>query len=115
MTTKITTNIWHWIESDDCFAVDSSTNGFGRGDGYDVCCYRSATTGRYVVQVQEVGASWSSWYVATTLDGAKAVDAAGYTPGSAPGRYTYICKPSRLREVRALHAQRCGAQLTTTT
>jgi hypothetical protein len=91
-----------WVESDDALFVWSETNGHGRGDGYDVDCYRSRRTGRYLVRVWEVGASGTSLYVATTREGADAVREAGYTPGGAPGEYEYISREERcaLSELR---------------
>ena len=91
-----------WVRSDDCERVAGSANGHGRGDGYDVTTFRSRSTGRYLVEVYEVGSSCVSWYVAPTVDGASAVGAAGYTPGGAPGDYEYVVRPGALREVRAV-------------
>jgi len=81
----------------DC--VWGSINGRGRGDGYDVEAYRLGQ--RYLVRVYDVQSCRSSWYTAPTLDDAKAVGRAGYSPGSAPGRYRYVSAPSRLPEIRA--------------
>jgi len=43
-------------------------------------------------------------YLATTRDAARAVGRAGYTPGSAPGRYRYVTDRgvSRLSEIRGV-------------
>ena len=79
----------------DC--VWSSINGHGRGDGYDVQVFQLGA--RYLVSVDEVGGSYISYYVAATLEDAKAVGAGGYTPGSAPGRYRYVRDVARLKEI----------------
>lgn len=103
----------------DC--VHRSANGRDRGDGYDVMTYRLRATPvggvflgptaaillgprpkeRYLVHVWQIGSGYEAWYVSDTLEGALAVGAQGYTPGSAPGRYAYVSRPERLREIRA--------------
>ena len=83
--------------------VWGQSNGHGRGDGYDVDVYRSGS-GRYVVRVYHVSMGRSSWYVASTLDAARRVGAAGYTPGTARGAYRYVSDWRRLREARTTSA-----------
>lgn len=78
--------------------VWASINGRDRGDGYDVEAYELGR--RYLVRVYDIRAGWSSWYVASTLEGAQAVGAAGWTPGCAPGAYRYVRDVSRLAELR---------------
>ena len=85
----------------DC--VYASINGAGRGDGYDVEAYRLGS--RYLIRVRDVAGRRSSWYVAETIEGARAVGSAGYTPGSAPGSYRYVSQPGRLRELRSAAAK----------
>ena len=101
MTARST--VWDWVQSDDAICVPeaTSTNGYDRGDGYDVSTWRSVSTGRYLVCDYKISARMVCWYVAWTLDAAFAIGRAGYTPGSAPGRYTRVWRPSRLAEVRA--------------
>lgn len=82
--------------------VWASINGHGRGDGYDVEVYRLRR--RYLVRVSYVRGGRSSWYIASSLEDAQAVGAAGYTPGCGPGRYRTVIDPSRLTEIRAARA-----------
>lgn len=91
-------NLTQWIESDDCVAISSSSNGFGRGDGYDVAIYSSTTTSRYIVVVDNIEGSSRSIYMAYTLESAKAVDSPGYTPGQGPGMFQYISSFQRVKE-----------------
>lgn len=102
-------NVNDWADSDDAEHVECSANGVGRGDGYDVDVFRSRSTRRYLVRVWHVRSRRASWFVAETLAGARTVGRAGWTPGTAPGLYIYSVAPDRLREVRALHAQRRDA------
>jgi hypothetical protein len=99
-----------WIDSDDAVPVFSASNGFGRGDGYDVAAYRSAASGRVFVVINEVGSGWTSLYVCPTEQDARGIVAAGYTPGSGPGRGVYIRRPSLVREVREVRAATQNAQ-----
>jgi hypothetical protein len=94
--------IQNWIESSRCEYVAGSYNGQGRGDGYDVRIFRDVKTSRYIIEAQQVSSGRCSYYTASTLDGAQAVGADGYTPGGAPGKYTYVAAPDRLAEVRVL-------------
>jgi hypothetical protein len=84
--------------------VWASINGHDRGDGYDVEAYRLGS--RYLVRVYYVRGGRSSWYTASTLEGARAVGAAGWTPGGAPGAYRYVSDPSRLAELRESRVER---------
>lgn len=77
----------NWLAGDDCIAVEAQINGSGRGDGYDVEIFQSESTGAYYIRVYSVRGKYSSWYSADTLEGARAVGRAGYTPGFAPGAY----------------------------
>lgn len=78
--------------------VWGSINGHGRGDGYDVEVFELGQ--RYLVSVYDVQCGGVSWYVAGTFDDALAVGRAGYTPGTAPGRYRHVVRPGRLAELR---------------
>jgi hypothetical protein len=92
-----------WVQSDDCEHIYGQAIVITQ-DGYVVAIYRSRSTGRYLVEVEveEAGGSHRRVYTADTLDGARAVGAAGYTPGHGPGRFCYVRRPERLSEVRAL-------------
>ena len=90
-----------WARSEDAEHVECSANGVGRGDGYDVDIYRSRSTRRYLVRVWRVGSMVTTWAVADTLAGARAVrgSAAQHAP------FVWLSAPDRVREVRALSAQ----------
>jgi hypothetical protein len=92
-----------WARSEDAEHVECSANGVGRGDGYDVDIYRSRSTHRYLVRLWRVGSMVMSWWVADTLDNARAVPYPPRPRVTPP--FTAISAPDRLREVRALTAQ----------
>lgn len=100
--------VFDWIEGDDSLLILASFNGHGRGDGYDVYVYQSVSTGRYIMRVVDVPSKRSRWYVARTLEGAKAVAAQGWTPGHGPGSYHSVSNPNRLKEV-TIHRRSGGA------
>jgi hypothetical protein len=89
-----------WIASDDAVEIRSEINGWGRGDGYDCNIYRSLTTGRYIIVVGTPKRGFYECYVAKTVTDAEACISAGYTPGTAPGRYQTICDGRRLKEIQ---------------
>jgi len=92
--------VLRWVESDDAVEVYYGANGFGRCDGYDCGIYQSKATGRYIVIVGTPQKGAIGCYIAQTLKEAEACLAAGYTPGTAPGRYQVVSDGRRLKEVQ---------------
>lgn len=101
MKQKKMKKFWEWAASVDAIYVVGEFKGYGREDGYEAICYRSRSTGRYLI-VTGTPRCWNHVWVANTEDDARQAYRQGYTPGNAPGRYHLVLAPERLREVRAL-------------